>query len=284
MNWQAMWSIYLLLAINAYFLIAMAMFAVKIKRHGMPVDERIDHRQSAVLGPFLMHYFLWLISPIERALISARVTPNALTAFSVVLSFGAMLALATGHFGLGGWLYIATGVADIFDGRVARATHKESMAGAFADSVLDRLAEGLIFAGLVWYYHRLDSSWISSWIMVIVLAALIASFLVSYNRARAEGLGLKGMDVGGMQRPERIFLLGVASILSPLVELAVEPSLGVLQPLLVFCLCVVAVVSSFTAVRRFLFAYQMLSRQALAPKDTKAPVPVIQTSDSSTAN
>ena len=90
------------------------------------------------------------MGPIDRALIRYRVSPNLLTAFSVLLSFGAAVSLALGHFGRGGWLFLANGIVDIFDGRVARATQRTSDAGAYADSVADRVAEAAIFLGLAW--------------------------------------------------------------------------------------------------------------------------------------
>lgn len=254
-----------LLGINVFFLITLAVFALKVRRHGMPKDERIDKRRSAIFGPLFQHYFLWLLGPMERALIRSGVTPNALTAASVTISAGAALAFATGRFGLAGWLYILTGVADIFDGRVARATKQVSQAGAFTDSVTDRLAEGLIFSGLAWYYR-------DSWLLVVVLAALIASFLVSYTRARGEGLGVPGMDVGTMQRPERIFMLGVPSILSPWIETAVRPELGAMQPLIAAGLIFIAVTSLATSLRRFVYAYGKLKAPATPPANPEAAI------------
>jgi CDP-diacylglycerol--glycerol-3-phosphate 3-phosphatidyltransferase len=143
-------------------------------------------------------------------------TPNALTVIGSVLTASVGLLVAQGGFvpaGICLWLFSAT---DTLDGALARATNRVSVFGAFLDSVCDRYAEAAVFFGLVWYYQSTANA------LGIALAylALVGSLMVSYARARAEGVGLQGMDIGWFQRPERIIALGVGLLLAPFVPVA----------------------------------------------------------------
>ncbi len=138
-----------LLALTAFFVGALPIYARSVRRGNVPRDERIEQRRTGpFLGRYLMYYLLWVIGPIERMLIRRRVSPNLLTFCSLLLSVAAAVAIGAGRFGIGGWLYLFTGIFDIFDGRVARATQRVTRAGAFYDSVVDRWAEAFIFGGL----------------------------------------------------------------------------------------------------------------------------------------
>jgi phosphatidylglycerophosphate synthase len=244
-----------LVGLSALFILALPLFALHVRRHGLPRDPRIEQRQvGPLLGRWLMYYLLWLIAPVERLLVRLAVPPNLLTLASLSLSAGAAAALALGWFGLGGWLYLFTGILDILDGRVARAAGRASRGGAFLDSVADRWAEALIFCGLGWYYR-------ASWVLVLVLAALATSFMVSYARARGAALGAHTGDAGPMQRPERILYLGLGAALSPLASALFGGT--PLQPLAVIALGLVAVISLYTALGRTLMIFRQLRRQPL---------------------
>src|SRR5262249_44996074 len=158
---------------------------------GVAREPRIEKRRRSLLIPkWLIYYLLWVIGPVERALIRARVSPNALSSFGLVLSLAAGVALAAGWLDVGGWLYLFVGIVALFDGRVARATGRSSNAGAFWDSVADRYSECAIFIGLCAYYR-------DSWVIGIVLAALVGSLMVSYVRARAETFGAAALAARG---------------------------------------------------------------------------------------
>ncbi len=151
-------------------------------------------------------------------------TPNALTVTGSVLTASVGLLAAQGWFiaaGLCLWLFSAT---DSLDGALARATNRVSSFGAFLDSVCDRYAEAAIFFGLVWWYQAHGDT------LGLALAylAVIGSLMVSYARARAEGIGLQAADVGWFQRPERIIVLGLGLLLAPYVPAALLAVLGVL--------------------------------------------------------
>jgi CDP-diacylglycerol---glycerol-3-phosphate 3-phosphatidyltransferase len=154
-------------------------------------------------------------------------TPNALTIIGSVLTACVGLLIAQGWFlpaGLCLWLFSAT---DTLDGALARATGRVSVFGAFLDSVCDRYAEAAVFFGLVWYYQS-ASNGIG---VALSYLALVGSLMVSYARARAEGVGLQAADVGWFQRPERIILLGIGLLVSGFFPLALELVLGLLAVL-----------------------------------------------------
>jgi phosphatidylglycerophosphate synthase len=266
--------------LSALFILGVPLFALHVRRHGLTRDERIEHRKvGPLLGRWLMYYLLWLISPIEKALVRLAVPPNLLTLSSLVLSAAAAAAVALGWFGLGGWLYLFTGIFDILDGRVARASGRVTRGGAFYDSIVDRWAEALIFCGLAWYYRE-------SWVLFLVLGALVSSFMVSYSRARGEALGATAGDGGAMQRPERILYLGAGIALSPVVAALDGMSGHPLHILTVIALGIVAAISLATALRRSLLIFQQLRQRPLdeTPHPPNAESPQSAKADSDDAS
>ncbi len=167
--------------------------------------------------------------PIGRYLAARGVSPDILSLAGVCLSLLAALLLGRGSF-LGAALVLAlAGLCDMLDGDVARERGVTSTFGAFLDSTLDRLSEGALYVGLAYFYFMRSRSatvWMrgmfegsAQWgdadgptLGILALATLILSFLVSYTRARAEGLGLD-CRVGIMERPERVLALGVGALL-----------------------------------------------------------------------
>jgi CDP-diacylglycerol--glycerol-3-phosphate 3-phosphatidyltransferase len=157
-------------------------------------------------------------------------TPNALTVIGSLLTACVGLLIAQGWFLAAGiclWLFSAT---DTLDGALARATGRVSVFGAFLDSVCDRYAEAAVFFGLVWYYQS------SSDVPGVALSylALVGSLMVSYARARAEGVGVQAADIGWFQRPERIIALGLGLLLAAVVPVALKVALALLALLTMF--------------------------------------------------
>ena len=242
------------LVVSGYFIVMLGVFALKSRLVGLPVDADVARRSaSKLLGRYLRHYLMWLLRPYERALIRQRISPNAITMTSLVTAGLAGWALATGRFALGGWLFLFTGILDIFDGRVARATGQVSAGGAFFDSVMDRYSELLVFGGLAYFYR-------SSWAMLIVLAAAVGSVMVSYTRARAEGLGIHDVNIGTMQRPERLVYLGVTTALAPILETLVGHGSWPMFVPVVVALALLALSANVTAVRRIIFTIARLEQ------------------------
>ena len=181
-----------------------------------------------------------------RLLARLGLTPNALTLIGLLLNALVAGVLALGHPVLGGVLVLVANAFDMLDGALARVSGKGSRFGAFFDSTLDRYAEALIYLGVMAWLVRLGDSWS----LLAAYLSVVGSFMVSYSRARAEGLGVQG-EVGWLPRPERILLLALALIVH--------------QYLLAPVLWLLAVMTNFTALQRILYA-----KKALDPSRDKA--------------
>jgi CDP-diacylglycerol--glycerol-3-phosphate 3-phosphatidyltransferase len=164
-------------------------------------------------------------------------SPNAFTVTGLIVSAFAAIAFTTGSLRLGGVLILLGGFCDMIDGSLARTSGRTSRFGALLDSTVDRYAEFIMFLGIGAHFVLLQD-------YVTALGtffALCGSVMVSYTRARTEGLGMDG-KVGIMQRPERIVFIGTAALIHPL--------------LLIFVIWMVAVFANFTAVQRLRHAYR----------------------------
>ena len=148
------------------------------------------------------HYVEAVTGPIGRGLAVTRVTPNVLTTFGMLLTAAAAYFVATGELVIGGWLLVAGGAMDTFDGAVARATGRSTPFGSFYDSVSDRISDGVILGGLAWLLRDQPR------LFVLTIVALIAAEVTSYVRAKAEAIDLD-CSVGIMERAERAILLMV---------------------------------------------------------------------------
>ncbi len=151
--------------------------------------------------------FRGLMSPVVDMLDSMGVAPMGVSLAGLALSILGALFAGAGRLVAGGIILVVASMCDTLDGSLARKTGKTSKFGAFFDSNADRISEFVYFAALTFYYSDRGSG-----VMIFfTLAALAGSFLTSYARARAEGLGLE-CSVGILERPERIVLL-VAGLL-----------------------------------------------------------------------
>ncbi len=146
-------------------------------------------------------------NPIAKILIALKISPNLITVIGLVVTSLSAYLIAQGDLILGGIVMFAGAVMDLFDGAVARMAGRESAFGAFFDSVMDRLGEAITIFGLVVYFVTEENN------LGIYLAfgALTFSMMISYLRARAEGLAIPG-DKGILGRPERVVVLGIALI------------------------------------------------------------------------
>jgi CDP-diacylglycerol---glycerol-3-phosphate 3-phosphatidyltransferase len=187
--------------------------------------------------------FVKLIAPLARLLITAGVQPNAITTVGTLVLIGSGVAFGTGAIRWGGFLLLLSGLFDLLDGQVARLGGKVTAFGAFYDSTLDRVGEGAVFAGLTFYFLTgpLPGE-MKPRAVAACLVALVASFLVSYTRARAEAIGVENR-VGIAPRAERVLLLGV-----PALSLGGGP--GRPGAVLFWVVAVLAFVSAITVIQR----------------------------------
>jgi CDP-diacylglycerol--glycerol-3-phosphate 3-phosphatidyltransferase len=189
-----------------------------------------------------------VVDPVARALLRAGISPDVIT---VAGALGVIVAAA--GFAARGHLLVATLIAtvaaltDLLDGAMARARGTVSRYGAFLDSTMDRVADGAIFAGLA-YWLATTGQHVAA---VAALLCLVTSQLVSYVRARAEGLGLTA-NVGLMERPERLLLIGVGGLLA---GFHVPHGMHVV-------LWILAVLSGVTVVQRMIHVYRQTREPA----------------------
>lgn len=157
------------------------------------------------------------------------------------MSFGAASVVAQDHLLVGGLLLLFSGGFDLLDGPLARAKGASTKFGAFLDSAVDRLSEAALLFGLLLLYHWKGSS---SAEVGLIYAALVGSLMVSYMRARAEGLGIK-CDVGIFTRPERVLVLAVGLVVGQFYEAGILVALGIISGL-----AWITVIQRFVHVRR----------------------------------
>ena len=149
-----------------------------------------------------------LLEPSTQYLVKKRLRPDFLTMFGFALNLGAAVLFGLGFLRWGGLAVLMAGVFDFFDGQVARAGRTATPFGALLDSTVDRYSEIFVWFGLVVTFIRSGSLLTSS----AIFFALAGSLMVSYVRARAEGLGGE-CKVGFMQRPERVIAIGVGALI-----------------------------------------------------------------------
>jgi CDP-diacylglycerol--glycerol-3-phosphate 3-phosphatidyltransferase len=177
--------------------------------------------------------------PVGEALHRRGITADVLTATGLVSATITALLVASGHLHLAIVFLIITGMHDLFDGPVAKAAGTASVRGAFFDSVTDRVADAVLMGGVAWYLIGRHEGYL----VLLPMAILAVTALVSYERAKAESLGLAAKG-GLMERAERMFLLGVGFL-----------STAVFLPVL----WILFVLISLTAVSRFVKVWNAAS-------------------------
>lgn len=218
-----------------------------------------------------------IIDPLVRGMVKIGITPNFITASGLVLNIVACCVFIYGathgdrgdfrYVGWGGFIILFAGLFDMMDGQVARVGKMSSRYGALFDSVLDRYSELIVFFGIS-YYLILQGYFFSS---IFAFLALIGSMMVSYIRARAEGLGIECKG-GFMQRPERVVTIAVGCILCGLfgyffpdyrVAVPHKESIPLFEPILIMVVPIafVAIFSNITAINRLRHCKRVLQEQ-----------------------
>lgn len=238
-----------LLALLAIALASLAAYAMVHGRGGV-VSQHSATRGSFALGGWIRDWFYWAIRPLERPIAAWRIPPEVFNALGLLFGFGALATYASGRLEFGGWMLLASGLADVLDGVAARVRGLVSRYGAFLDSTLDRFAEAAAFVGLVLFYRAPGA-------VVLVVIALTGSLLVSYTRARGEGLGVQ-CKLGVLQRAERLILLGLGSLLDPSISAALGREPG---SVLLAVIALIAGGSTGTAVFRTVWISRELRRR-----------------------
>jgi CDP-diacylglycerol--glycerol-3-phosphate 3-phosphatidyltransferase len=207
--------------------------------------------------------YLRIIGKIAAWIAKIGVGPTSLTVIGLVLAVIAGFFMWTGHLIIGGIFLFIGGFADSLDGAVARNSGKVTRFGAILDSTFDRYAEFAVFLGF-YGYLGLSRARMVGVFQVVAIIALIGSVMVSYIRARSEGLGVK-CDVGFWQRPERVIALGTASILTGLLNpIFIRISYDWLHDIIIkLVLILLAVGTNSTAITRLLHSRNLLKENGI---------------------
>jgi CDP-diacylglycerol--glycerol-3-phosphate 3-phosphatidyltransferase len=207
------------------------------------------------------------------------VTPNTLTIIGLILSALTAIVVAQGFFLAGGLLVLFAGIFDMFDGAMARVRNAASAFGAFFDSTLDRYSESIILFGLLYYALQRpdlhDVFWPfsseQSWMITLIYITVVGSLMVSYAKARAEGLGLE-CKTGLLARPERVVILAI----------------GLLSGTTIWALALLAIFSHITAIERIAYIWRVTRQSVDAPLGATrmevGPDVLTENADSSTNN
>jgi len=188
----------------------------------------------------------YITQPVAKRIAAIGITANAITIIGLFFGIGAGVCIALGYLKLAAILILVGGSFDMMDGAVARVSNKNTPFGALLDSVVDRYSEGAIFLGIAIYFfgERMIGG------LALTCLGLIGAFLVSYVRARAEGLDLD-CKVGIMQRPERVIMLFLGVVFQGVLVVKFSP--------LFMALLVMVILSHFTVLQRIAFASKKLN-------------------------
>ncbi len=224
----------------------------------------------------LQHLLHRILHPLVKFFISIGLTPNGVTTIGLILNLGVAIIFIIGaeygargdlsYIGFGGAMILFAGMFDMLDGQVARIGNMTSRFGALYDSVLDRYSEMLMFLGICYYlvaHHYFLSS-------LVGFIGLMGSLMVSYTRARAEGLGIPCKD-GLMQRPERVVTIGLSALLCGIISHYTEGEHkwiipGIEKPfesiaIFTLPLTLVAILANYTAIQRLQACYRYMTEQ-----------------------
>jgi phosphatidylglycerophosphate synthase len=194
------------------------------------------------------------VAAIMRPLAQLGITPNMVTLLGLLLSIMTAIVIASGYIVVGGVLVLFAGIFDMFDGAIARVCNAATTFGAFLDSTLDRYSESIILGGLLLYalqqpnLHETLWPWPheQQWMIVSIFVAAVGSLLVSYTKARAEGLGLE-CKTGLLARPERVVIL----------------TIGLLTGTTIWALLLLAILSHVTAIERIVHVWHATNQPAV---------------------
>ena len=184
------------------------------------------------------------LSPIGKNLYRAGITADVVTVIGILMAVAASISVAFGSLRLGFVLLVMTGISDALDGPVAKASGAASVRGAFFDSVSDRLTDALLLGGIAWFLVGDEPGYT----VMLPVSVMFVSLLISYQRAKAESLGLEAKG-GLMERAERFVVLALGLLFSEA---------------LIVILWVMLALSTFTALQRFIKVW----KQASAVRDT----------------
>ncbi len=195
-----------------------------------------------LIPPVVKRGFKGLLTPLISSLVRLKLNPNWLTTLSFFISIISAIQFGRGRLVWGAVALLSSGLLDMLDGAVARASNRVTKFGALYDSTLDRYAEIMVFFGIAYYFVNKTGQGTEHGLLIsmLVFVGIAGSLMVSYVRARAEGLGL-ACKVGFMQRPERLVAISIGALVS--------------DEWLVGALVLIAFFANLTAIQRIVYIW-----------------------------
>jgi CDP-diacylglycerol---glycerol-3-phosphate 3-phosphatidyltransferase len=190
----------------------------------------------------------YVTRPLVAVLAKTGITPNMVTWLGFLIVLGAAVLVGIGHPFAAGWVMLFSGCFDFVDGALARGTNKVTLFGGILDSTLDRISEAAMLLGIMGYYLYRPALF-QSWIVLLAGLAIVASFMVSYIRSRAEAAKLD-CQVGISTRPERVVVLGLGLLLS-----------GITHYTMVGAMALIAFLSTITVSQRLVHVYKQACKK-----------------------
>lgn len=230
-------SLVFLFVLSAFLVSLCIYFAICVFPKQVISEETQRRPRSFVSNAFFREFWYFVMRPLKEKMISWGVSPNVLSWSGFILSAIAGYFFSQKEWGWGAWMVILASTCDVYDGLLARAQGISRKSGAFLDSILDRAGESTMFCGLAWAF-RDDAFW-----FIVLFITFTSSQLVSYSRARAEGLGFQGTR-GFFQRAERMIVICIGMALVPLVEFLFQAGNFILH-LTLLSLCIGSVQTAY---------------------------------------
>lgn len=200
-----------------------------------------------ILPKKLISFTLDSLNQVAYLFVNLKIGPNALSFMALISGIGAGVLFFLKHPFWAGIMIVICGLFDILDGKVAVNTNQKSLFGAIVDSALDRYSEFFIYLGLAAYFRNHWALWLTFW-------TILGSSMVSYTRARAEGLGVE-CKIGIMQRAERMLLLFLGAMIGSL--------FNIFDPAMITVLAIIAVFSNITAIQRTFYVKKVEKQEKI---------------------
>ncbi|HPG40711.1 MAG TPA: CDP-alcohol phosphatidyltransferase family protein [bacterium] len=200
--------------------------------------------------------FRTLLKPVINIFVRKKISPNVFTTLSIFICLFSAYEFGKGSYRLGALLFLLGGLCDMFDGAVARSSNRVTKFGALYDSTMDRYAEFIVFFGMgVYFIKRFLAGYeFGFFVAMTVFVAIFGSLMVSYVRARAEGLGFE-CKVGLLQRPERVILICLGAFIS--------------EVTLILAIFIIAIMANLTAIQRLFYIWQLENPSKFKTEDAK---------------
>jgi CDP-diacylglycerol--glycerol-3-phosphate 3-phosphatidyltransferase len=245
---------------GAVFVLAIAgvlcAYAIRTITIGRAVDARVARVSGTVLlGRFPIEAIHWAARGAGFFLVRKKVSPDALTLTSLVITSASIPLIATRHHLLAGCVFLFGASFDALDGIVARARGLACQAGEVLDAIVDRYSDAAPLIGVALYFRQ------STWSLLVVLMALLGSMMVPYVRAKHESVGVE-LPAWLMRRPERVAYLGAGLICGPLIGLLGIPGVTSDRVLLAF-VALVGTLSHLAAAKLVLQGRAVLARSTV---------------------